>query len=140
MLICFLLSGLTPAVNVSRADQGVRQTDSADPLDSPQTNLQDQPYTLTITGNSNFSEKSLLKAAASEMQMFEQRGFRKADIDDAAFQMRAAYLQAGFAFAFVEYSYEQQANLLNVTFKVEEGPQVFIDRIDFKGNRDRRDS
>ena len=135
VLTCILLSGLTPAVNVSRAALSAQQTDSAEQLTSPQTNLQDKPYTLTITGNFHFSEKNLLKAAAAELRMFEQRGYRKADIDDAAFQMRSAYLQGGFAFAFVDYAYEQQANLVNVTFKVEEGPQVFIDRINFEGNR-----
>lgn len=135
VLLCILLSGLTPAVNVSRAALSDQQTDSAEQLTSPQTNLQDQPYTLTITGNSHYSEKALLKAATAELLMFEQRGYRKADIDDAAFQMRSAYLQGGFAFAFVDYAYEQQANLVNVTFKVEEGPQVFIDRINFEGNR-----
>ncbi len=61
--------------------------------------------------------------------MFEQRGYRKADIDDAAFQMRSAYLQAGFAFALVDYTYEQKDNVLQVTFQVEEGPRVFIERI-----------
>ena len=134
LLLCTLLSGLTPAVNVSRAALDVQQTDSAEQPASPQANLQDLPYALTITGNSHFSEKSLLTAAATELQMFEQRGFRKADIDDGAFQMRSAYLQAGFPFAIVDYTYEQQANLVNVTFKVEEGPQVFIERIHFEGN------
>jgi len=135
VLVCFLLSGLIPAVNVARAGLNEGQTNSAEQL-APQTNLQERPYTLTITGNFRFSEKDLLKAATAELQIFEQRGNRKADIDDAAFQMRSAYLQAGFPFAFVDYTYEQQANLVNVTFKVEEGPQVFIDRINFTGNSD----
>ncbi|MEN8232752.1 MAG: outer membrane protein assembly factor BamA [Thermodesulfobacteriota bacterium] len=134
VLISILLSGLTPAVNVSQAVLGAEKTDPAEQLTSPQTNLQDQSYSLTITGNFHFSEKNLLKAAAAELRMFEQRGYRKADIDDAAFQMRSAYLQGGFAFAFVDYAYEQQANLVSVTFKVEEGPQVFIDKINFEGN------
>ncbi len=94
-----------------------------------------QPYNLSITGNAYFSEKELLKFAASELQKFSQRGQRKADIDDAAFQMRASYLQAGFAFANVDYDYEQKADQLQVAFKVEEGPRVFIERISFTGNR-----
>lgn len=135
VLVSILLSGLTPAVNVSLAGLGEGLTDSADQLTIPQNNLQEQPYTLSITGNSHFSEKDLLKIAAPELQMFAQRGFRKADIDDAAFQMRSAYLQAGFAFAFVDYTYEQEANHVNVTFKVEEGSQVFIEKITFGGSR-----
>ena len=67
-----------------------------------------QPYTITMKGNSSLTEKDLLKAAAVELQMFEKRGYRKADIDDAAFQMRSAYLQAGYAFALVDYTYEKE--------------------------------
>jgi outer membrane protein insertion porin family len=93
-----------------------------------------QPYTLNITGNTNFSEKDLLKAAGTELQMFAQRGYRKADIDDAAFQMRSAYIQAGFAFAFVDYTYEEKESSVRVTFKVEEGPRVEIEQIIFTGN------
>ena len=113
-----------------------QQQDSAEQFPIPQDNQQSQTYTFTFTGNSHFSEKDLLKTAAVELQMFEQRGFRKADIDDGAFQMRSAYLQAGFAFAFVDYYYEKKANLVNVTFMVEEGPQVFIEKINFEGNGD----
>ncbi len=101
---------------------------------SPQVKQENQPYTLTITGNSHFSEKDLLKAAAAELQMFKQRGYRKADIDDAAFQMRLTYLQAGFPFAAVDYSYEQKDNVLRVVFTIEEGAQVFIQKVQFEGN------
>ena len=93
-----------------------------------------QPYTLNITGNTNFSEKDLLKAAGTELQMFAQKGYRKADIDDAAFQMRSAYILAGFAFAFVDYTYEEKESSVKVTFKVEEGPRVEIEQIIFTGN------
>jgi outer membrane protein assembly complex protein YaeT len=123
------------AVNVVRADPGEGQMDAADRLISHQADLDNKPYNLTITGNSYFKEKDLLKAAAAELQMFTQRGYRKADIDDGAFQMRSVYLQAGFAFAFVDYTYEQQADSVKVTFKVEEGPRVFIEKIKFAGNR-----
>jgi outer membrane protein insertion porin family len=114
---------------------GDRQPDQAEELSSPQANLQDQPYTLIFTGNSHFLEKDLLKAAAAELQIFEQKGQRKADIDDAAYQMQSAYLQAGFAFAFVDYTYEQENNNIRVTFKVDEGPRVFIESLHLEGNR-----
>ena len=99
-----------------------------------QDKLQNQAYKISFSGNSYFSEKDLLKKAANELQMFEQRGYRKADIDDAAYQMRSAYLQAGFAFAFVDYTYEQKEDYVRITFDIEEGPQVFITEIVFKGN------
>ena len=121
LLISILLAGSFYATAVSQA---------AEKGEKPA-----QPYTITFTGNSYFAEKDLLKAAAVELQMFSQRGYRKADIDDAAYQMRSAYLQAGFAFAFVVYTYEQENNLVAVTFKVEEGPRVFIETINFEGNK-----
>lgn len=135
VLICILLSGLLAAVNVSQAALDDRQPDSAEEHSSPQTKRQNHPYSLTITGNSYFQARDLLKAAAVELQIFEKRGYRKADIDDAAFQMRSAYLQAGFAFALVDYVYEQKAGIPQVTFQVEEGPRVFIERIKFEGNK-----
>jgi outer membrane protein assembly complex protein YaeT len=49
--------------------------------------------------------------------------------------MRSAYLQAGFAFALVDYTYEQQDRKVVVAFKVDEGPRVFVEKIDFTGNR-----
>ena len=99
-----------------------------------QDKLQNQAYKISFSGNSYFSEKDLLKKAANELQMFEQRGYRKADIDDAAYQMRSVYLQAGFAFAFVDYTFEQKEDYVRITFDIEEGPQVFITEIVFKGN------
>jgi len=95
----------------------------------------EQPYTITIKGNSSISEKDLHKAASGELEMFEKRGYRKADIDDAAFQMRATYRQSGFAFVQVDYSYETEGERIQVTFDIQEGPQVFVENILFQGNR-----
>ena len=134
ILISALLAGLVSTVNIARADLDDGQMGAADQLTPYKKKLQNKPYTLAIIGNSYFKEKDLLKAAAAELQMFEQRGYRKADIDDGAFQMRSAYLQAGFPFAFVDYTFVQQPDLISVTFKVEEGPQVFIEKIQFTGN------
>lgn len=101
---------------------------------SPARPQQDKPYTLSISGNKHFTAKELMKGAALELQLFEQKGYRKADIDDAAYQMRSAYLQAGYAFAEVDYTYEHQDNQVTVVFKVDEGPRVFIESINFVGN------
>ena len=95
----------------------------------------EQPYTIAIKGNNSIPEQDLLKAAADELQMFKQRGYRKADIDDAAFKMRLTYLMAGFAFAVVDYSYEKEGAQVQVIFDIREGPQVFIENIVFEGNR-----
>ncbi len=133
VLISILLTGMSPAVNVCCASESNRQPAPGE-VSSPSVKQENSPYILTISGNSHFSEKDLLKAAAAELQMFKQRGYRKADIDDAAFQMRLTYLQAGFPFAAVDYSFEQKDNLLRVVFTIEEGAQVFIQKVRFEGN------
>jgi len=95
---------------------------------------QDRSYSMVMEGNSFFSNEELLKKAADEIRSFEQKGLRKSDIDDAAFRMRSAYLQAGFAFASVAYRYEKKADTIGVAFEINEGPRVRISSIDFTGN------
>jgi len=121
---------LLTGVNTSRASLSDEQPDM---VEQPAA-MQNKPYAITITGNIHFSESDLLGAAAAELQMYEQRGFRKADVDDAAFQMQSAYLQAGFAFAYVDYAYEQKGDFVQISFLIEEGAQVFIEEIEFTGN------
>jgi outer membrane protein assembly complex protein YaeT len=96
---------------------------------------EDKPYSIAIRGNNSIPEKVLLKAAEAELQTFALRGYRKADIDDAAFQMRTAYLQAGFAFVIVDYIYDEKENFKEVIFNIDEGPKVFVRKIIFKNNR-----
>jgi len=129
-LVCILLAGTIYDTKACPAAFDDQQPDPSDQLSfSPPI------YTLTVTGNSHFSEKELLKSASAELEKFRRKGYRKADIDDAAFQMRSAYLQAGFAFASVDYDYEQKSGQVRVIFRVEEGPRVFIEKISFAGNR-----
>ncbi len=134
-MISILLAGIVAGGNISHAAQGDRQPEVSGIPPAPQVEHEKQAYTLTMTGNSYFSEKELLKIAAPELQEFKQKDYRKADIDDAAFHMHSAYLQAGFAFASVDYTYERQENLIRVTFQVKEGPRVFIESVNFAGNR-----
>lgn len=98
------------------------------------SNKQVKPYVFSFTGNVHFTGKELLKAAAVELQMFEKKGYRKADIDDAAFQMQSLYRQAGYAFVSVEYRYDRADNKISVTFRIEEGPRVLVKQIIFDGN------
>jgi outer membrane protein insertion porin family len=95
----------------------------------------EQLYTIVINGNSSITKENLLKAADVELQTFEKKGYRKADIDDAAFQMRAAYLQAGFAFVVVDYTYEKKEKTIQVIFNIQEGPRVNVEKIILQGNR-----
>jgi outer membrane protein assembly complex protein YaeT len=135
VVLITILWVVVSSVNISWAALSDKQ--QADWTEQPsnlQDKLQNQQYSIAISGNSHFSESDLLGAAAAELHMFEQRGFRKADIDDAAFQMQSAYQQAGFSFAFVDYSYEQKDDLVHISFVIEEGSQVFIEEIIISGN------
>jgi len=129
LLVSMFLYATSARAILSEPQQGQTDQDSA-----VRSVPQDKLYRLNITGNSHLSEKELLRAAAIELEMFAKRGQRKADIDDAAFQMRAAYLQAGFAYAVVDYVYEKNDSRIDVTFTVDEGPRVSIEHIDFVGN------
>ena len=136
LLSCLLaVWSLAAGACICRAEQGEPDTAVQDKASGAGSGPQVQSYTLTMKGNSSLTEKELLKAAAIELQTFEKRGYRKADIDDAAFQMRSAYLQAGYAFAEVDYDYEKKEDHIQVIFDIHEGPQVIVENIIFQGNR-----
>ena len=90
---------------------------------------------LTFEGNSAKSETTLRQAAAVELADFEHNGQRRADMDDAAFQMASAYRKDGYAFAKVGYVISQTGGLCTVAFKIEEGPRVLVDKITITGNQ-----
>jgi outer membrane protein assembly complex protein YaeT len=138
ILLCCLLPVFASPADVALASSAGRQGDSAEQPAASRTDPRKQSkqsYVITITGYNHFSEKELLESAAVELEKFTRRGYRKADIDDAAFRMKSAYLREGFAFAAVDYTYEPKADLVLVTFRVEEGPRVFIEKVRFTGNR-----
>ena len=93
-----------------------------------------KPYKIVFRGNQDLSETSLRKAAVNELTAFEKQGQRRSDVDDAAFQMELAYRKAGHAFATVDYQIEPVAGELVVTFTVNEGPRVILQKIDITGN------
>ncbi|MFN2368018.1 MAG: outer membrane protein assembly factor BamA [Desulfurivibrionaceae bacterium] len=135
-LLCCLLA--VPVPPVDHAGAAVPEAEQTEAFEEPAPSSEPREvksHELTVTGNAYFSEKELLESAARELERFRERGYRKADIDDAAFRMRLAYLEAGFAFVSVDYTYERQAELVKATIKVEEGPRVLVDEINFVGNR-----
>jgi outer membrane protein assembly complex protein YaeT len=85
-------------------------------------------------GNSGKSASDLRQAAAEELDDFERRGQRRADIDDAAYQMELAYRRDGYAFARVEYTISEERDPMIVVFTVTEGPRVRVGDIRIHGN------
>ena len=137
LLLCCLVAAwcLGAGASICSAQQGEQTAELPDKISGTESPPQVQSYSITIKGNSSMKEKDLRKAAAGELLMFEQRAYRKADIDDAAFQMRSAYLQAGYAFALVDYTYEKKGDHIEVIFDIQEGPRVIVENIVFQGNR-----
>ena len=90
---------------------------------------------LVFEGNTSKSETTLRNSAADELAGFEQRGKRRADIDDAAFQMKSVYWKDGYAFAKVNYDISQTGDSTKVIFKIEEGPRVLVDKLTITGNQ-----
>ncbi|MEX1330435.1 MAG: outer membrane protein assembly factor BamA [Desulfobacterales bacterium] len=93
-----------------------------------------KPYKIVFRGNQALSETALRKAAVDPLTAFKEQGQRRSDVDDAAFQMELAYRKDGHAFAAVDYQIEQVAEELVVTFSVNEGPRVILQKIDIAGN------
>ena len=137
LLLCCLVAAwsLGTGASICTAEQGEQTAELPDKVSGTESLPLIRSYSITIKGNSSIKEKDLLKAATGELQMFEKRGYRKADIDDAAFQMRSAYLQAGYAFALVDYTYEKKGDHVEVIFDIQEGPRVIVENIIFQGNR-----
>jgi outer membrane protein insertion porin family len=92
------------------------------------------PYKIVFQGNQALTETALRKAAVDELTAFEKQGQRRSDVDDAAFQMELAYRKDGYAFAAVDYQIQPVAGELVVTFTINEGPRVILQKIDITGN------
>ncbi len=93
-----------------------------------------KPYELRFEGNREFGEAQLRKAAEEELADYERQGFRRADIDDAAYRMELAYRRAGYAFATVDYRIEERPSGPEATFLIAEGPRVVVEKITVTGN------
>ena len=92
-------------------------------------------YEIIFQGNTAISGPALSGDAAKELEVFDKKGQRPADIDDAAYQMQLAYRKDGYAFAQVDYRIEKKQGLTTVTFLISEGPRVIVRDIIFSGNK-----
>lgn len=90
-------------------------------------------YRLVFKGNENYSSWSLKKIIADELHDFETLGFRKTDIDDAAFTIARAYRKEGYPFASVDYALEEEKEVLVATFFIHEGARTFLEKVVLEG-------
>jgi outer membrane protein assembly complex protein YaeT len=93
-----------------------------------------KPYEIRFEGNREFDEARLRKSAEEELADYERLGFRRADIDDAAYRMELAYRRAGHAFATVDYRITESPSGPVATFLISEGPRVVVEKITVTGN------
>jgi len=104
------------------------------PMEPPPAGREDLVSAIRFEGNTSISSADLRKAADRELASFKGDGGRRADADDAAFQIELAYRKAGYAFAAVGYRIEEVGDKRTVTFIVTEGPRVRVGGIRFRGN------
>ncbi len=107
--------------------------DPADDLDQGERSAevgQDRPFELRFEGNASLGTGKLRAAAIDELGDFRRQGHRRADADDAAFQMEMVYRKEGFPFAAVGYRYEPGV----LTFAVTEGPRATVAEVRITGN------
>lgn len=144
LLILWLASVSMPA------QEAPPQTGSANPTEAdvsqsavdPQKKGSDQPeqsgevnkLKINFVGNQAFSNSDLRKAAVDEESDLVKNGYRKAEVDDMAFQMEAYLISMGYPYARVRWQYEIKEQTLHATFEVSEGPRTELRNIRFEGN------
>jgi outer membrane protein assembly factor BamA len=82
-------------------------------------------------GIRDLGERGLRRAIALDLADWEQSGFERSVIDDAAFQLELHYRANGFAFAKVEY--DAQEGSRDAVLRVTEGPRVRVRGVNVRG-------
>lgn len=90
-------------------------------------------HEVRIEGTQRLSARDLRKAAVDEEADLVKNGYRRAEVDDMAFQMESFALQRGFPSARVRWSTEIQDGVLVATFRVQEGPFCEIRQVEIQG-------
>ena len=85
---------------------------------------------LTIEGNEAFSDEELIAILEEDLARRGEGEFSKALIDDLAFEIERHYRRSGYHFAGTRYAQDRDRAVI----RVDEGPLVVIEEIDFVGN------
>lgn len=91
---------------------------------------QEKVSELVFEGNQKISEGAIRDELEGELERLHERGFRKADVDDIAYEVELLYRNRGYHFARVDYEYSSERSVLRIT----EGDQVLIQTVRFSGN------
>ncbi|GAB4264558.1 MAG: outer membrane protein assembly factor BamA [Deferrisomatales bacterium] len=125
-----LAAALLMAVLWGAAPSRAEEPDAPSP---PEATAPAPRLRVRIQGSRALGDQALRKAAADELRDLEEKGYRPADADDAAFQMELAYRNRGYPFASVAFRVEKTPRGAEVTFTVEEGPQVRLRSVRIEG-------
>lgn len=90
-------------------------------------------YELHFEGNTSVPSRELERAAIDELADLVRNGYRRADVDDAAFVMESWYRAQGWPDARVRYRTTRGDGLLVATFLVEEGPRCALGQVRVRG-------
>jgi len=85
---------------------------------------------LVFRGNSEISEGSIRSALRKDLRQMRERGLRKSDVDDLAFEVERLYRNRGYHFARVTYEDSPAEAVLTI----QEGPRVLIQEVRISGN------
>ncbi len=116
---------------VEREDEGMRVTIRID---------EGEQYTLGevhIVGDFPGSEDQALRTVALQ----EGEVFKASHLREDVFRLTGYFSNFGFAFVNVEpeTQVEQDDSVVNISYRVDKGPEVYVDRIDIAGNTKTRD-
>ncbi len=85
-------------------------------------------------GNSELDDGDLDEALIRFFQDFNKSKFKKSAVDDGAFDLERAYLDAGFPAAKVTYRYdEREGEKPLATYVIDEGPRAALSKVDVAG-------
>lgn len=90
-------------------------------------------HEVQIEGNNKLSARDLLRAATDEEADLIKNGFRRAEVDDMAFQMEMYALAQGYPLARVRWKADVRDRVLYATFQVAEGPYCEIKGVVLEG-------
>jgi outer membrane protein assembly complex protein YaeT len=86
---------------------------------------------ILFEGLKAISEATIREALKHDIDDANAHGFRKADVDDLAFEVERFYRSSGYHFVRADYAFSDEG----ATIRVEEGALVGIGELTFDGNR-----
>ena len=116
---------------IERKDEGIHVTVRID---------EGEQYTIgevSIVGEYPGSENQALRAVEVE----EGEVFKASSLREDVFRLTGFFSNLGYAFVNVEpeTGIEQDDSVVNIAYRIDQGPEVYIDRVDIAGNTKTRD-